>query len=166
MRSAHEKYSLYDSKTPHLSHGKRMLYALHKLLLVLMATTASGEAMNARAVTGRCASRDVRSDRLVAHFKTFVGKTDMGGTIEKTTIGLKDVTPSEVVLVTDNAICARAAVAFNAKQLQKRSSYTLYVIRLGSSYGVEDTVELQPGWETADVFDSNWKYTGGRQIHT
>jgi hypothetical protein len=67
--------------------------------------------------------------------------------------------------VTDNAICTKAAAAFDTKQLEKRSSYTLYVVTLGSSYGVEDTRMLQAGFETADVFDNNWKYIGVRQIH-
>ncbi|HEY2895651.1 MAG TPA: hypothetical protein VGJ12_00830 [Gemmatimonadaceae bacterium] len=108
----------------------------------------------------------MRSDRLIANFKAFVGKSDMGGTIEKTTMGLKDVTPSQVTLVSDKAICTKAAAAFDTKQLKKRSSYSLYVITLGSSYGVEDTEMLQAGFETADVYDSNWKYIGVRQIHS
>jgi hypothetical protein len=37
-------------------------------------------------------------------------------------------------------------------------------VTLGSSYGVEDTRMLQAGFETADVFDSNWKYIGVRHI--
>ena len=132
----------------------------------MLAATAAGGAMRARNVSGKCAPRDARSDRLIAHFKAFVGKTDMGGTIEKKTMGVETVTPAQVALVTDNAICARAAVAFEKHLLEKRSSYTLYVITLGSSYAVEDTKMLQAGFETADVFDSNWKYIGVRQIHS
>jgi hypothetical protein len=116
------------------------------------------------AITGNCAPKDARSDRLIANFKAFVGKTDMGGTVEKNTMGLATVTPSQVVLVTDRATCTKAAAAFDAKQLEKRSSYTLYVVTLGSSYAVEDTRMLQAGFETADVFDSNWKYIGVRQV--
>jgi hypothetical protein len=36
----------------------------------------------------------------------------------------------------------------------ERTTHALYVIRLGSSYGVEDTKMLQAGFETASVFDS------------
>lgn len=143
-----------------------MLRRLATALLMMLATTATAGATRARAVGGTCAPRDARSDRLVANFKAFVGKSDMGGTVQKTTMGLKDVTPSQVALVTDKAICTKAAAAFDAKQLQKRSSYTLYVVSLGSSYAVEDTVMLQAGFETADVYDSNWKYIGVRQIHS
>jgi len=143
-----------------------MLRRLETALLALTAATAMGGATGGRATTGSCAPKDVRSDRLVANFKAFVGKTDMGGTVEKTTMGLANVTPSQVVLVTDKSICTKAAAAFNTKQLQKRSSYTLYVVKLGTSYGVEDTIMLQAGFETADVYDGNWKYVGVRQIHS
>jgi hypothetical protein len=135
-------------------------------LLLMSAATATGGAIGARAITGTCAPKDERSDRLVAHFKAFVGKTDMGGKVEKTTMGLANVTPSQVVLVTDKAICTKAAAAFNATRLEKRSSYTLYVVTLGSSYGVEDIIMPQAGFETAYVFDSAWKYIGVRQIHS
>jgi hypothetical protein len=135
-----------------------MLRPLVTTLLLIIATTVVG------APGGTCAQKDERSDRLIANFKAFVGKTDMGGTVEKTTLGLRDVTPSQVSLVTDNAVCAKAAAAFNTTQLQKRSKYTLYVVALGSSYAVEDTKMLQAGFETADVFDRTWKYIGVRQV--
>jgi hypothetical protein len=139
-----------------------MLRPLAKTLLLIIATTVAGAS---RAdVTGTCARKDERSDRLIANFKAFVGKTDMGGTVEKTTMGLRDVTPSQVRLVTDNAVCTKAAAAFNTTLLQKRSKYALYVVNLGSSYAVEDTKMLQAGFETADVFDRTWKYIGVRQI--
>jgi len=95
-----------------------------------------------------------------------VGKTDLGGTIEKRTMGLAAVTPSQVVLVTDNAICAKAAAVYDMTELEKYPRYTLYVVALGASYGVEDTRMLQEGFETANIYDSNWKYIGVRQIHS
>ena len=143
-----------------------MLRRLGTALLVLIAATATGGATGARAITGTCAPKDARSDRLIANFKAFVGKNDLGGTVEKTTMGLANVTPPQVVLVIDKSICTKAAAAFDEKQLQTRSNYTLYVVTLGSSYGVEDTRMLQAGFETADIFDSNWKYIGVRQIHS
>jgi hypothetical protein len=135
-------------------------------LLMMNAAAATPGTIGARVITWSCAPKDARSDRLIANFKAFVGKTDLGGTVEKTTMGLANVTPSQVALVTDRAICTKAAAAFDTKQLQKHSSYTLYVVTLGSSYGVEDTKMLQAGFETADVYDSNWKYIGVRQIHS
>jgi hypothetical protein len=143
-----------------------MLRQLETALLLVLAATWAGGATRARSITGTCAQKDARSDRLIANLKAFVGKSDVGGTIEKTTMGLKDVTPAQVALVTDKAICTKAAAAFDMKQLKKRSNYSLYVVTLGSSYGVEDTEMLQAGFETADIYDSNWKYIGVRQIHS
>jgi hypothetical protein len=53
-------------------------------LLSMSAATTTGGATGARAITGTCAPKDERSDRLIANFKAFVGKTDMGGTDAKT----------------------------------------------------------------------------------
>jgi hypothetical protein len=144
------------------------MHQLVMALLLVIATRASGSAVSAHAVSGTCAPKDVRSERLIANLKAFVGKNDMGGTIEKTTMGVKDVTPAQVSLVTDKAICAKAAAAFDKKLIPdlRRPAYALYVVTLGSSFAVEDTVSLQAGFETADIFDSNWKYIGVRQIHS
>ena len=136
------------------------------VLLVMSATATSAVTTDARAITGSCAPKDERSERLIANFKAFVAKTDMGGTVEKTTMGLQNVTPSQVALVTDKAICTKAAEAYVKRELEKHSSYTLYVVTLGASYGVEDTHSLQPGFETASIFDRNWNYVGVRQIHS
>jgi hypothetical protein len=135
-------------------------------LLVMSGVIQLAGATPARAVTGTCASKDERSDRLIANFKAFVGENGLGGTILKKTDGVAGVTPSQVTLVTDNAICTKAAIAFDKKQLKKRSNYTLYVVSLGSSYAVEDTVMLQAGFETADIYDSKWTLLDVRQIHS
>lgn len=137
-----------------------MLRPLLKTVQLIVAISAVAAATSATAASGACAQKDEKSDRIIARFKAFVGKNDMGGTIEKTTMGVKDVTPAQVALVTDKAICAKAAAAFDTRQLEKRSSYTLYVLTLGSSYAVEDTKVLQAGYEVAYIFDSNWKYIG------
>lgn len=133
-------------------------------LLVSNTGGASAGTIGVPSVTGSCAPKDARSDRLVANFKAFVGKTDLAGTVEKTTMGVAAVTPAQVALVADNATCTKAAAAFDAKQLEKRSSYTVYVVAVGSSYAVEDTRMLQAGFETATIFDGKWKYIGVRQI--
>src|SRR6476469_945629 len=135
-------------------------------VLFMLNAAATAGATEARAISGSCAPKDERSERLIANFKAFVAKSDMGGTVEKTTMGLQSVTPAQVVLVTDKAICEKAAAAYVKKELEKHSSYTLYVVTLGSSYGVEDTHSLQPGFETASIFDRNWNYVGVRQIHS
>ena len=149
---------------------KKMPRRIESMLLLtvlfMLNAAATAGATGARAISGSCAPKDERSERLIANFKAFVAKSDMGGTVEKTTMGLQSVTPSQVVLVTDKAICEKAAAAYVKKELEKHSSYTLYVVTLGSSYGVEDTHSLQPGFETASIFDRNWNYVGVRQIHS
>src|SRR5256885_8384031 len=128
---------------------RRVRAVLMVALCAGLPAAASPFATRAHSVTGTCASKDERSERLIANFKAFVAKTDMGGTVEKTTMGLAKVTPSQVALVTDKALCTKAAAAFDTKQLERRSAYTLYVVTLGSSYAVEDTKMLQAGFGTA-----------------
>jgi hypothetical protein len=143
-----------------------MLRQLEIALLAVIVASAPRGTIRELAVSGTCAPSDARSERLIASFKAFVGKTDMGGTIEKTTMGVKTVTPAQVALVTDRGICTRAAEALDKTLIPelKRSTYALYVIKLGSSYAVEDTRIFQADFETARVFDSKWKYIGVRQI--
>ncbi len=143
-----------------------MLRPLDTALLTVIVASAGSGATRERAVSGTCAPRDARSERLIADLKVFVGKMDLGGTIEKTTMGVKGVTPAQVALVTDKGICAKAAEAFDKSLIPelKRPTYALYVVTLGSSYAVEDTKIVQAGFATADVFDSHWKYVGIRQI--
>jgi hypothetical protein len=153
--------------TPAKKMSRRLGTTLIMMVLLMMnAAATSAVTTDARVISGSCAPKDERSERLIANFKAFVAKSDMGGTVEKTTMGLQSVTPSQVVLVTDKAICEKAAAAYVKKELEKHSSYTLYVVTLGSSYGVEDTHSLQPGFETASIFDRNWNYIGVRQIHS
>src|ERR1700737_3874423 len=135
----HARNTVVYSAAKKVSRRLERALLLMTALLMMNAATARAGTTGVPPITGTGAPKDARSDRLIANFKAFVGKTDMGGTVEKTTMGLATVTPSQVVLVTDTAICTKAAAAFDTKQLEKRSSYTLYVVTLGSSYGVEDT---------------------------
>ena len=76
----------------------------------------------------------------------------------KTQLGVTNVTPAQIVPVTDKAICAKAADAMFAQVPAKQKNYTLYIVTLGTSYGVMDNTITEPGKSLAYVFDRNWKY--------
>jgi len=141
-----------------------MLRRFGTAVLIVMAGTAIMGARGARSITGTCAPRDATSDRLVSTFKSIVTRTTMGGTVIRTQLGIANVTPSQIVPVTDKATCAKAAEAMFAQVPAKQTSYTLYVVTLGASYGVMDNTITEPGKSLAYVFDHNWKYVGNQAL--
>jgi hypothetical protein len=134
-------------------------------LLVILAATATAGAKSAQTTTGTCASKDTTSARLIAGFTTMVTKTTLAATIERKGLGITNVTPSQIVLVTDKSICTKAAVAMDAITTEKRARYKLYVVTLGTSYGVLDNTVVAPGYALAYVFDHNWKYMSNKAIY-
>ena len=139
-----------------------MLRHIGTALLVMMAAVATGGARDARAVTGTCAPKDATSARLVDMFKSLVARSDMGATVIRTQLGIMTVTPAQVVPVTDKAVCEKAAAAMIAQVPAKYPSYTLYVVRLGTSYGVLNNAITERGKGLAYVFDSKWKYVSNQ----
>jgi hypothetical protein len=135
-----------------------MLRLLKTALLMMLAATATAGAMGAQTITGNCAPKDTTSARLIAKFNSIVTSKTLAGQVYRSQFGLEHVTPSQIALVTDKAICTRAAIAVDAQQKLKRTSYTLYVLTLGTSYGVLDNTIVDSRYTVADVFDRNWKY--------
>lgn len=141
-----------------------MLRVLTAALFMTIAATAPAGAMGARTITGTCAPRDATSDRLIATFKSIVTRATLAGTVIRSTLGLTDVTPSQILPVTDKTTCTKAADAMYAQVPAKHTSYTLYVVTLGTSYGVLDNTITEPGKSLAYVFDRNWKYIGNQAL--
>jgi hypothetical protein len=141
-----------------------MLRRLRTALLMMFAATAMAGSMGAQTVAGNCAPKDTTSDRLIAKFKSIVTSKTLAAQVYRSQLGLENVTPSQIVLVTDKAICTRAAVALDAQLAQnkrfytKRTNYTVYVLTLGTSYGVLSNTIVDSRYTVADVYDRNWKY--------
>jgi hypothetical protein len=148
----------------HLIHGKQVLRQFGTALLIFVAAFATAGARNAPAVTGTCAPKDATSARLAEMFKSLVGRSDMGATVIRTQLGIMKVTPVQVFAVTDKAVCAKAADAMFAQVPAKQTHYTLYIVALGTSFGVMDNTITEPGKGLAYVFDSKWKYVGNQAM--
>jgi hypothetical protein len=141
-----------------------MLRRLGTFVCIAAATMTIAGAGRTRSVPGTCAPRDKTSDRLAATFKDIVTRTTKGGIVIKTQLGIASVSPSQIAAVTDKAICAKAADAMHAQVPAKHASYTLYIVTLGTSYGVLDNTITEPGKSLAYVFDHNWKYVGNQAL--
>jgi hypothetical protein len=135
-----------------------MLRRLKTALLLTIAAAALAGAMGAQTVTGNCAPKDTTSARLIAKFKSIVTSKNLVGQVDRSRLGLENVNPSQILLVTDKTICTRAAVAMEANRPLKLTSHTVYVLTLGTSYGVLRNTIVDSRYTVADVFDRNWKY--------
>jgi hypothetical protein len=141
-----------------------MLRRLKTALLMMFAAIAMAGSLDAQTITGKCAPTDTTSARLIAKFKSIVTSKTLASQVYRSQLGLENVTPSQIVLVTDKAICTRAAVALDAQLAQnkkfytKRTNYTVYVLTLGTSYGVLANTIVDSRYTVADVYDRNWKY--------
>jgi hypothetical protein len=74
------------------------------------------------------------------------------------------VTPAQIDMVTDNAVCTKAARALDKFRTVKSTSYRLYVLTVGTSYAVLDRDAMGPGWVVAWVFDHRWKFVAAQRV--
>lgn len=153
----------FESLSPsHLIRRKRMLRRLKTALLIMFATTATAGAMGAQTISGNCAPKDTTSARLIAKFTSIVTAATLAAKVERSELGLDNVTPSQILLVTDKTICAKAAVAMDAHRAQNSARHKLYVLTLGTSYGVLDNTIVANQYTVAYVFDRSWKYVSNQ----
>jgi hypothetical protein len=75
------------------------------------------------------------------------------------------VTPSQIVLVTDSTVCARALQAVdsvvkatNPKAPAVMPARSVYVITIGTYTAVADRIKLSSGYMDMIFFDPNWAF--------
>jgi hypothetical protein len=142
-----------------------MLRPFRKTLLVMLASSATVSVLSAQTVVGTCAPKDAVSDRVVAKFKSIVTSKTLAGEVERNVLGIKTVTPPQIVPVMDKATCMRAAAALHTHHPEPNvTSYTVYIVTLGTSYGVMDNRLTDPRYALAFVFDHDWKYVSNQTI--
>jgi hypothetical protein len=117
---------------------------------------ALGSGADAQGVKGTCRSDYVNS-RLVEFFQGVVAPTTAGDSAIRQTLGLTGVTPAQVTVVTDATTCTKAASALSKLAEVPKSTYSLNVVRVGTSYAVFDPTRATGQWEPVSVFDSRWR---------
>lgn len=114
-----------------------------------------------------CHKADVNS----AHFiQTLVAMMDTAAarTALRTTLNLPVVTATQITLVTDSAVCARAGQAADSVAKVWEPSMTLdpttdplYVIKVGTSYAIADLNNVDDGeTDFVFIFGPLWEYRG------
>jgi hypothetical protein len=126
------------------------------IVIILWFLLADVTPATAQTVTGTCLPNDSTAARLVDFFRAVLKPESANDTALRGVLGLSTVTPAQVSVVLSAPICDSAATAVNTIITTKRRNYPLYVISLGSSYGVAFAPDGSPGPEFAYVFDANW----------
>jgi hypothetical protein len=133
----------------------RRIYIVALLGLAVPVTYSSAQS---------CRPSDARSDRMIGTFNRLMTGNDKDN---KTRISLQlpSVTTSQILIVTDSAVCARALQALDSvvhvtnpyapANIQARP---LYVIRIGSFIAVSDPNDRSDGRMIINFFDAAWTW--------
>lgn len=132
-------------------YSRRLQILLSTITILALSSPAS-----AQSVTGTCLPNDSTAARLVDFFKAILSPTTISDTVVRRKLGLTTVSANQVSVITAEPACTSAAVAVDANIDTKRTNYPLYVIALGSKYGVSFARDPGHGPGFAYVFDANW----------
>ena len=113
--------------------------------------------VNDVASNGTCRTADEMSLRVVDYFKSIVTPQTSADTALRADLGLVDVTPAQITYVTHTATCTKAARAMNKLAQVPQPRYDVYVVRVGTSYGVVEPTWRSGEWTPAILFTSTWK---------
>lgn len=106
-------------------------------LLALALTAAATTTLRAQSST--CRAADDESARLISAAKLMVTSTDSRWIQARNAYQLSVVPDTAIALVTDDSVCAQAGSAYNSALADGlRHERSLYVVRVGDRYVVED----------------------------
>lgn len=126
-------------------------------LLVFSSVFLISQNVAAQAVKGSCRPDDDMSARVVEFFGSLVTPFSPVEVKLRDDLGLAGVTASQVVRVDDAPLCAKAARAMDTLAETKQQEYSLYVVRVGDSFGVVDMTWKSGEYVPAILFDRHWK---------
>jgi len=134
----------------------RKIFVLLGAVILLSADSVSGQAV--------CASADPKSHRLIGVLKNMM---ESDAAAARASVSLPLVSMSELVLVSDPKVCARAGQAADSvfRTWSPGATFTtnppLYVIRVGTSFVVAD-LSAPPNphneFDTVFVFGPRWEF--------
>jgi hypothetical protein len=135
------------------SNGLRLVAAA----ISMIACQSLGAHATARSGS-QCLPADARSASLMQYVAGLINDRDRDSRILRDSVGLRDVPASSLVLVTDPAICARAAGVFDSLASVKKSGRLLWVVRAGKArYAVQDPKATAGEWATVMILDSEFR---------
>jgi hypothetical protein len=124
---------------------------------VMIVACALPSALSAQAVKASCLPADAMSTRIVQFFGSLVTPATTADTAERSRLKLDDVTPAQIVRVSDAHLCFKAGQAMNKLAKSKQEEFQLYVVRVGDAYAVMDTTWRSGEYIPVALFDAHWK---------
>lgn len=107
-----------------------------------------------------CRAPDTYSYNLKAELESAMASTHPFSNVLLTSRGVVRVSASQVVLVTDTAICRRAAAAFGTTMNDANPDRQVHAVRVGIRYAVIDPdFQSTAGWRVGVTFDSSFTQT-------
>lgn len=129
----------------------------------IVALAVSGD----KAVGQACRPADARSDRMISTLDRLMNGNKKD-TLTRISLLLPIVPPSQIVVVTDSAVCARAIQVLdsiihitNPDAPANIPPRPLYVINIGSFIAISDPNDQSDGHMAIDFFDATWKWLSG-----
>lgn len=122
--------------------------------MVLSAAAASAQ------TSSSCRASDTDAQRLLSYVRQLVATTDPTRTPLRTSLGLKAIDSSRVVMVTDNAVCNKVAQGINTAQGTPNLIRQLYVLDVGTSYAAQDPTHPSGEWWPIVTLDNKYKVLG------
>lgn len=106
-----------------------------------------------------CHSSDSTSVRTIRDFKDLVSSSDSFVVRVRTRLGLPKMPTSKVSYVTASQTCSAAVTALNSYFNTPGTARTVYVYKLGNSYGVEDPAATADGaYRGIVIYTSTWAF--------
>jgi hypothetical protein len=128
------------------------------ILTVGSALVRDGAGAQSGQVASQCLPADGTAAGLIGVIKNIIKSTNAHGIALRDDVGLTGVDTSDIAVVTDAAICARAAAAIDELAKVKASGRLVYVLRAGPNrFIVEDPRAKAGEYVSVEVFDSRFK---------
>ena len=122
-----------------------------------------GATLAASSAGAQCRGADDMATRMVAKYSGMMRESQTDGALQGITLrqlGLSQVAPASVVLVTDRTICAKAERAYSGA-LRGTTTLTpsgsVYVVKVGTDYVVRDPAARAGDYYIEMVLDSAFK---------
>lgn len=125
------------------------------LLIALIALVV----LPARAQTmSTCRPSDVDAQRMLRSLRELVVSTQSDRVQLRNAFLLKAIDSTNVVLVTDNAVCAKVATGINTFLTTPNLFRHLYVVRVGNDFAAKDPGHPWGEWWPTITLDSQFRY--------
>ena len=126
--------------------------------LLLLALVAVAPVSARTQTTSSCKPLDVYAQRMLSSLRQLVVSTQPDRVQLRDAILLRATDPTKVVLVIDNAVCAKVAAGINTFLRTPNLVRQLYVVKVGTDFAAKDPGHPWGEWWPTITLDNKYKY--------